>query len=77
MLNNLHLILDSLYIHKNKQIILAGDFNLFLDTTLEAKGGSPCLKKKSVAKSIKIKVNFDLCDIWRLRNPDAKQFTFR
>ena len=55
VLNNLHLLLDSLDIHQNKQIILAGDFNLFLDTTLEAEGGSPCLKKKSVAKLIKIK----------------------
>ena len=77
VLNNLHLLLDSLDIHQNKQIILAGDFNLFLDTTLEAEGGSPCLKKKSVAKLIKIKEHFDLCDIWRLRNPDVKQFTFR
>ena len=76
-MNNLHLLLDSLDIHQNKQIILAGDFNLFLDTTLEAEGGSPCLKKKSVAKLIKIKEHFDLCDIWRLRNPDVKQFTFR
>ena len=42
VLNNLHLLLDSLDIHQNKQIILAGDFNLFLDTTLEAEGGSPC-----------------------------------
>ena len=63
VLNNLHLLLDSLDIHRNKQIILAGDFNLFLDTTLEAEGGSPCLKKKSVAKLIKIKEHFYLCDI--------------
>ena len=77
VLNNFHPLLDSLDIHQNKQIILAGDFNLFLDTTLEAEGGSPCLKKKSVAKLIKIKEHFDLCDIWRLRNPDVKQFTFR
>ena len=76
-MNNLHLLLDSLDVHQNKQIILAGDFNLFLDTTLEAKGGSPCLKKKSVAKLIKIEEHFDLCDIRRLRNADMKQFTFK
>ena len=77
VLNNLHLPLDSWDIHQNKQIILAGDFNLFLDTTLEPKADFPCLKKKSVAKLIKTKEHFDLCDIWRLRSPDAKQFTFR
>ena len=77
VLNNLHLPLDRLDIHQDKQIILAGDFYLFLDTTLEAQGGLPCLKKKSVPNLIKIKEHFHLCDIWRLRNPDAKQFTFR
>ena len=51
--DNLHLLLDSLDIHQNKQLILAGNFNLFLDTTLEAEGDSPCLKKKSLAKLIK------------------------
>ena len=54
VLNNLHLLLGSLDIHQNKQIILTGDLNLFLDTTLEVKGGSPCLRKKSVAKLIKL-----------------------
>ena len=76
VLNNLHL-LGRLDIHQNKQVILAGDFNLFLDTIFKAEGGSLCLKKKSIAKLIKIKEHFDLCDIWRLRNPDVKQFTFR
>ena len=72
-MNNFYLPLDSLDIHQNNQIILAGDF----DTTLEAEGGSPCLKKKSVAKLIKIREQFDLCGILRLRTPDVKQFTFR
>ena len=76
-MKNLHLLLDRLDIHQNEQIILAGDFNIFLDTTLEAKRGSPCLKNKSVAKLIKIEEHFDLCDIRRLRNADMKQFTFR
>ena len=76
-MNNLHLLLDSLDIRQNKQLILAGDFNAFLYKMLEAKGGSPCLKNKSVAKLIKIKAHFDLCDIWRRRNPDVKQFTFK
>lgn len=30
-----------------------------------------------MAKLIETKECFDLCDIWRLRNPDARQFTFR
>ena len=35
------------------------------------------MKKKSIAKLIQIKEKFDLCDIWRIRNPKIKRFTFR
>ena len=73
----LHLLLDSLDIRQNKRIILARDFNLLLDTTLEIKRGSPCSKKRYIAELIIIKETFDLCNNWRIRNPDAKQFTFR
>ena len=51
--------------------------NLLLDTTLEIKRGSPCSKKRYIAELIIIKETFDLCDNWRIRNPAAKQFTFR
>ena len=35
------------------------------------------LKKKSLAKFIELKEKFDLCDIWRIRNPKTKIYTFR
>ena len=44
VLINLHLLLNSLDIHQNKQKALAADFNLFLDTMLESKRDSPYLK---------------------------------
>ena len=44
VLNNLHHLLDSLDI-QNKQIILARDFILFLEATLETEGDSSCLKR--------------------------------
>ena len=71
VLHNLHLLLDGVNIYQ------AGDFNLFLNINLEVNGGTPCLKKKCVTKLIQTVERFDLCGIWRLRNPDAKQFTFR
>ena len=60
----------------DKQIVLAGDFNFFFDTSLESYGGKPTLKKKSIAKFIELKEKFDLCDIWRIRKPKTKRFTF-
>ena len=61
---------------QSKNIVLGGDFNVTFDISLESLGGNPCLKMKSIAKLIQIKEKFDLCDIWRMRNPKIKRFTF-
>ena len=37
------------------RIILAGDLNVFFDSTLETKGGKPSLKQKSEAKLLELK----------------------
>ena len=37
--------LSNLDLSREKHIIFAGDFNLFLDCSLDAKGSSPSLKK--------------------------------
>ena len=55
---------------------MAGDFNLFFNSKLDAAGGNPTLKRKSLAKLIELKEAYDLCDIWRIRNTKVKQFTF-
>ena len=46
-----------------KHTVLAGDFNLFFDTSLDSYGSKPTLKRKSIAKFIELKEKFDLCDI--------------
>ena len=58
-------------------IVLAGDPNVFFDSKLETKGGKPSLKQKSVAKLLELKEEYDLCDIWRIRNPTKKLYSFR
>ena len=55
---------------------MAGNFNLFFDSKLDAQSGNPIIKKKSLAKLIELKENYDLCDIWRVRNTKSKRFTF-
>ena len=59
-------LLENFDLTKNKQIIFAGDFNLFLDRSLEAKGGNPCLKKQSLSKFLYIKEKLSLCGIWQI-----------
>ena len=51
-LNKLHIFFISLNIYQYKQIILVGDFNLFLDTTLEARVDFPCLIKREICSKI-------------------------
>ena len=41
------------------------------------KGGSPMQKRRSLSKIIGIKDWLDVCDMWRIRNPKLKHFTFR
>ena len=73
VLNNMFVLLE---INPKKQLIMAGDFNLFFDSKLDIQGGNPTVKKKSLAKLIELKENCDLCDIWRVRNTKSKRFTF-
>ena len=57
--------------------IWGGDFNFIFDTELEASGGNPKLKTKSFQTIQTIMQELDLCDIWRLRNPLTKRYTWR
>ena len=77
VLNNLSSLLEKFDLSLEKNIILAGDFNLFLNSKLDAKGWKPAIKKKSLAKITQLKDSYDLCDIWRIRNPVTSTFTFR
>ena len=68
----LNLMLQTFDDLENKIKILGSDFNLFVDSVLQAEGGSPVLKKFSVSQLIEIKEKCKLCDIWRIRNTEKK-----
>ena len=74
VLNDMCVLLEKFDKNK-KKLIMAGDFNLFFDSKLDEQGGNPIIKKKSLAK-LELKENYDLCDIWRVRNTKSKRFTF-
>ena len=58
-------------------MIFAGDFNVIFDKNLKFAGGIPFLKKHILSEIIKLSENFNLCDIWRVRNPHERLSTFR
>ena len=77
VLTDLSELMKKVIITQEKEVVLAGDFNLFSDTNLEAMGGKPILKEKSVPRMVELKEEYDSCDAWRIRNPLEKPFTFR
>ena len=72
VLSELNKLMKNINFSEGNYIVLAGDLNVFFDSKLEMKGGKPSLKQKSVAKLLEPKEEFDLCDIWRIRNPTKK-----
>ena len=59
------------------KFILAGDWNMTFDKFLDAMGGIPSLKFNSLKQLQSFMVDYDLSDIWRVRNPTFRQFTWR
>ena len=68
-LQNLSILLENYDNFYDRNVTLADDFNLFFNRKLKCKGGRPTIKKQSVSHIIKLQEAFDLCDIWRIRNP--------
>ena len=64
-------------IDENWNLLLAGNFNAFLNKNLEFCGDNRPFKQKFVAKMTEIIETFNLFDICRIRNPKRKKFTFR
>ena len=77
ILTEIRNILKKIELEKDNQLIWGGDFNSFSDCKLDANGGNPKLKVQSIAKLVSIVSENDLCDIFRVRNPEMKRYTWR
>ena len=77
LLNDLTHAFDQLEITANTSFLWGGDFNTIFDISLDADGGSPQLYIKSVAKLLSVMSENDLSDIFRIRYPDSRRFTWR
>ena len=77
VLNELTTILSNCENTFNHNVIFADDFNVFFDASLDAKGGTPTLKSRSINELIELNETFDLRDIWRIRNPKKRKHSFR
>ena len=55
VLSSLSKLLEEFDISLTKQLVMSGDFNLFFNSKLEAQGGNPTLKRRSLGKLIELK----------------------
>ena len=62
---------------RDVNIILGGDWNLIFNSSLDALGGKPSLESNSLKQMYDLMTEFDLIDIWRIRNPIFRQFSWR
>ena len=75
-LNNLRTLLQNENLEDEENIIIGGDFNCLLNPSLDKKGGT-IVPRKSVIKTIDcLRDELDLVDIWRIKNPSLKSFTW-
>ena len=51
--------------------------NFIQDTVYDSIGGTPTLKHSSIAELRHLQSQRGLVDIWRIRNPSVKRFTYR
>ena len=56
--------------------LFSGETLCNTDSDLDCSGGRP-FRKDSVKHIQDLCLDFDLVDIWRIRNPDSKRFTWR
>ena len=59
-MSDLSELMKKFNITNGKQIFLTGNFNLLFDSNLEAKGGKPIRKGKSVVRIVELKEEYDL-----------------
>ena len=69
--------LNSLDIPLGCNFICARDWNRIFDTKMDSLGGKSKLKRKSIYQLKTLMSSYSLIDIWRIRNPILRQFTWR
>ena len=74
--NNLNKNLDNYADDLERKVSVGGDFNITFNLILDCAGGTPT-KKYSVKSVEDLCLDHDLIDIWRIRHPDKKRFTWR
>ena len=70
-------VLHSNNISNHDEIVIGGDWNLVHDFNLDKGGGIYNPKLKSIDKLDQLMANYELHDVWRIKNPNTKRYSWR
>ena len=76
-LEKLDEVIDELSITVLDEVIMGGDWNLTWELNLDKCGGNYDLKRKSKSKLKAIMTKLSLNDVWRIKNPNLRRFSWR
>jgi len=68
---------EKLEVYIDSNIIIGGDFNTCLNPTIDKDGGLKENVSDYAQQILELNEEYNLVDIWRVSNPDAKRFTWR
>ena len=75
-LKNLIIILRNDNLDSEENFIMGGDFNCPLNPLVDKRGGILNQRKSATACIDCLQTELDLVDIWRIKNPETKSFTW-
>ena len=61
---------------KCDKVIIVGDFNTVLNCNLDKKSGAEHSNVRSIQKIHQLMEQEQLCDIWRVRNPESRRYSW-
>ena len=64
------------HVDADEKVIVGGNFNCSMNPLSDKKGGSSAPRKIAIASIECFQEEFDLMDIWRVKNPEIKGFTW-
>ncbi len=76
-LTNIENVLLNLGFTSSARHVIGGDWNMIRDSFLDKSGGIVNIKQRSVERQDEIINRLELNDIWRIKNPNTNQYTWR
>jgi len=73
----LQTVIDKCGISKNDNMIIGGDWNTILAPELDKSGGVDRVGETVTTEMKHLILDYGLIDIWRVKNPTTKRFTYR